>query len=172
VLLFITLSKNERTVYYFDTYKVKIIMKSIDIAQKKIIERTAIASGFIKLSKESILRIKEHKIEKGDPLSVAELKAIEAVKDTARAIAFCHPIPIEYTEAHCELREDGVEVTVTVKAQAKTGVEMEALYGVSVALLNIWDMVKKYEKDENGQYPYTEIGNIRVIKKIKNDSTV
>jgi len=55
-----------------------------------------------------------------------------------------------------------VEVTVTVKAEAKTGVEMEALYGVSVALLNIWDMVKKYEKDKNGQYPYTEIRNIKV----------
>ncbi len=142
-------------------------MKNIDITQKSVIERTAIANGFIKLSKESISRIKNQKIEKGDPLSVAELKAIEAVKETPHAIAFCHPIPIDYTEAKCELKEDGVEVTVTVKSEAKTGVEMEALYGVSVALLNVWDMVKRYEKDESGQYPYTEIKNIKVIKKIK-----
>ncbi|MDP8023397.1 MAG: cyclic pyranopterin monophosphate synthase MoaC [Nitrososphaeria archaeon] len=144
-------------------------MKSIDIAQKSVTERTAIAKGFIKLSKESVSRIKNQEIEKGDPLTVAELKAIEAVKETPHAIAFCHSIPIDYTEAHCELKDDGVEVTVTVKSEAKTGVEMEALYGVSVALLNIWDMVKKYEKDENGQYPLTEIKNIRVLKKIKRD---
>ncbi len=142
-------------------------MKSIDITQKNVTERTAIAKGFIKLSKESILRIKTQQIEKGDPLSVAELKAIEAVKETPHAIAFCHTIPIDFTEAKCELKDDGVEVTVTVKSEAKTGVEMEALYGVSVALLNIWDMVKKYEKDENGQYPFTEIRSIKVIKKIK-----
>ncbi len=144
-------------------------MKSIDIAKKSVTERTAIAKGFIKLSKESVSRIKNQEIEKGDPLTVAELKAIEAVKETPHAIAFCHPIPIDYTEANCELKDDGVEVTVTVKSEAKTGVEMEALYGVSVALLNIWDMVKKYEKDESGQYPFTEIKNIRVVKKIKRD---
>ncbi len=144
-------------------------MKSIDIAQKSVTERTAIAKGFIKLSKESVSRIKNQEIEKGDPLTVAELKAIEAVKETPHAIAFCHSIPIDYTEAHCELKDDGVEVTVTVKSEAKTGVEMEALYGVSVALLNIWDMVKKYEKDETGQYPFTEIKNIRVLRKIKRD---
>ncbi len=147
-------------------------MKSVDISQKSVTERLAVAKGFIKLSKESINRIKEGKIEKGDPLAVAEVKAIEAVKQAPQALAFCHPIPIEYAEAKCDVKEDGVEVTVTVKANAKTGVEMEALYGVSVALLNVWDMVKKYEKDERGQYPNTEITGIRVIKKEKGPQQV
>ncbi|MEM3556819.1 MAG: cyclic pyranopterin monophosphate synthase MoaC, partial [Conexivisphaerales archaeon] len=59
------------------------------------------------------------------------------------------------------------EISVTVSSLAKTGVEMEALYGVSVGLLNIWDMVKKYEKDERGQYPHTKITDIKVVKKEK-----
>ncbi|MGC8568787.1 MAG: cyclic pyranopterin monophosphate synthase MoaC [Nitrososphaeria archaeon] len=142
-------------------------MRSVDISQKKVSERIAVARGFIKLSKESIFRIKNKNVEKGDPLAIAEVKAVEAVKDTPHAIAFCHPIPIEYVEAKCDLAEDGVMVTVTVKANAKTGVEMEALYGVAVALLNVWDMVKKYEKDESGQYPNTAITEIRVISKEK-----
>ncbi|MGC9208703.1 MAG: cyclic pyranopterin monophosphate synthase MoaC [Nitrososphaeria archaeon] len=142
-------------------------MRSVDISQKKVSERIAVARGFIKLSKESIFRIKNKNVEKGDPLAIAEVKAVEAVKDTPHAIAFCHPIPIEYVEAKCDLAEDGVMVTVMVKANAKTGVEMEALYGVAVALLNVWDMVKKYEKDESGQYPNTAITEIRVISKEK-----
>mgnify|MGYP001626456747 CR=1 FL=1 len=123
-------------------------MKTIDISEKKVVRRTAKAKGTILLGKKSLILISEKEIEKGDPLEVAELKAIEAVKGTPSAIAFCHPIPI-------------------VSSLAKTGVEMEALYGVSVGLLNIWDMVKKYEKDENGQYPYTKITDIEVIKKEK-----
>jgi cyclic pyranopterin phosphate synthase len=63
--------------------------------------------------------------------------------------------------------DDGVEVSVTVSAHEKTGVEMEALVGVSVALLNIWDVTKPYEKDTNGQYPNTAIETIRVERKVK-----
>jgi cyclic pyranopterin phosphate synthase len=63
--------------------------------------------------------------------------------------------------------DDGVKVTVVVRTTAKTGAEMEALAGVMSALLNIWDMVKKYEKDENGQYPETVISNVRVVRKTK-----
>ncbi|MGC8558429.1 MAG: cyclic pyranopterin monophosphate synthase MoaC [Nitrososphaeria archaeon] len=142
-------------------------MKTIDISDKKIVKRTATAKGTIILNRHSLDAITEKKVEKGDPLSVAELKAIEAVKNTPQAISFCHPIPIEFINAEARIVEDGIEVSVTVSSQAKTGVEMEALYGVSAGLLNIWDMVKKYEKDDHGQYPSTKITDIKVVKKEK-----
>ncbi len=142
-------------------------MKTIDISEKKVVKRTAIAKGTILLSKKSLALISEKGVEKGDPLAVAELKAIEAVKSTSAAITFCHPIPIEFVSAEARLIDSGAEISVTVSSLAKTGVEMEALYGVSVGLLNIWDMVKKYEKDERGQYPHTKITDIKVVKKEK-----
>ena len=79
----------------------------------------------------------------------------------------CHPLRIEQTQVTTRIRKESVEVTVTVSAHEKTGVEMEALTAVTVALLNIWDVVKPYEKDENGQYPSTRIENVRVVKKVK-----
>ncbi len=142
-------------------------MKTIDISHKEVVKRTATARGRILLGKRSLELISEKGVEKGDPLSVAELKAIEAVKSTPYAIAFCHPIPIEFVSAESKLTDEGVEISVTVSSSAKTGVEMEALYGVSVGLLNVWDMVKRYEKDSNGQYPNTKITNIEVVKKEK-----
>ncbi len=142
-------------------------MKTVNISEKKVVKRTATAKGIILLSRRSLSLISEKEVEKGDPLSVAELKAIEAVKSTPFAITFCHPIPIEFVSAESKLIDAGVEISVTVSSLAKTGVEMEALYGVSVGLLNIWDMVKKYEKDSNGQYPNTKITGIEVIKKEK-----
>lgn len=144
-------------------------MKSIDISEKPFQRRVAIAVGHISLRRSTIALIKTGGVEKGDPLKVAELAAIQAVKRTPEAITFCHPIPIEHVEAEATLDDTGVKVTVKVKSTAKTGVEMEALYGVSVALLNMWDMVKKYEKDEMGQYPETAIDYIRVVKKEKGD---
>ncbi len=146
-------------------------MKSVDISGKPVQRRVAIAAGHIRLRPETLKRIAEGNVEKGDPLKVAELSAIQAVKRTPEAITFCHQILIENTLAEASIDETGVKVTVEVKATAKTGVEMEALYGVSVALLNIWDMVKKYEKDETGQYPETKIDYIRVIMKEKGSAS-
>ena len=80
----------------------------------------------------------------------------------------CHQIPL--TNVNIDFKvvdERTIEVVSTVKAIAQTGVEMEALTAVSIALLNIWDMTKMYEKDEEGQYPETAISDIRVIKKVK-----
>lgn len=142
-------------------------MKSVDISEKPVQRRVAVAEGHIRLRPETLKLIAEGGVEKGDPLKAAELSAVQAVKRTAEAIIFCHPIPIEQVAAEASLDETGVKVVVEVKSTAKTGVEMEALYGVSVALLNVWDMVKKYEKDERGQYPYTAIDYIRVLRKEK-----
>ncbi|MCC6052577.1 MAG: cyclic pyranopterin monophosphate synthase MoaC, partial [Desulfurococcaceae archaeon] len=90
-----------------------------------------------------------------------------AVKSVPHLLPLTHNIPITSVDVEFTLVEDGVRVHVKVKTTAKTGVEMEALMGVLVALLNIWDMVKKYEKDERGQYPHTVISDVRVVEKIK-----
>lgn len=142
-------------------------MNMVDISSKEVIYREATAIGRIKLRKETVERIKKGEIEKGNVFAVAKTAAILAVKKTPEIIALCHPIPISSVKVDIQLIEYGVEVKVTVKAVSKTGVEMEALSGVTVALLNVWDMVKKYEKDEYGQYPETVIYDIKVIEKIK-----
>jgi len=111
--------------------------------------------------------LKEGKIEKGDPIQIASLAAIQAVKSTPSSLLLCHPFPVEATNVEFSKGPDSITVRVEVTAESKTGVEMEALNGVSCALLNIWDVVKKYEKDENGQYPISRIEDIYVVRKIK-----
>jgi cyclic pyranopterin monophosphate synthase len=139
----------------------------VDVTNKPPVWRTATAAGSIRLKKSTIEAIKEGQVRKGDVLTTAKLAAILAVKDTPRIIPMCHNIPVTGLEVKFELEEERVEVAVTVTSVGMTGVEMEALTGVAVALLNIWDMVKYLEKDETGNYPETEIGNIRVVEKKK-----
>ena len=141
----------------------------IDISDKKPILRKAIAEGIIKLKKETLEKVKAGEIKKGDPFEVARVAAILAVKRTPEIVPHCHPIPIEHVKVDFWLEEGVIRVRCEVKAIAKTGVEMEALTGVSVALLTIWDMVKYLEKDERGQYPDTEIVSIKVLEKVKGD---
>ncbi|MHA1616747.1 MAG: cyclic pyranopterin monophosphate synthase MoaC [Candidatus Njordarchaeales archaeon] len=142
-------------------------VKMVDITEKVESFRTATAVGRIKLRKETLRRILEGLVEKGDVFSVSKIVAISGAKKTPDLLPFCHPIPITNVSVDIRPYDHGLEVEVTVKSVAKTGVEMEALTGVTLALLNIWDMVKKYEKDEKGQYPYTVIEEIRVVKKEK-----
>jgi len=144
-----------------------IDMSMIDISHKEIVMREAKAIGKIILKKETIDLIKKNAIEKGDVITIAKIAAIQAIKNTSEIIPLCHPIPIEYISIEFNIKENEIEVLSLVRTNAKTGVEMEALTGVSVALLTIWDMVKKYEKDEKGQYPNTLIKEIRVIEKSK-----
>ncbi|MFX0039222.1 MAG: cyclic pyranopterin monophosphate synthase MoaC [Promethearchaeota archaeon] len=139
----------------------------IDISEKDTILRTATASGKIKLKKETIERIKTKNVQKGDALTIAKVSAINAVKKVPDLIPFCHPIPITNVKVDFEIEDETVKVIIKVKSFAKTGVEMEALTGVNIALLNLWDIVKMYEKDEKGQYPSTEIYDIKVEEKIK-----
>ncbi len=139
----------------------------IDISDKEVVKREATASGRIILRKETIRKIKNGEIKKGNPLIVAEIAAVNAVKQTQFLIPLCHQIPITSVNADFKVHDDFIEARVTVKAVSKTGVEIESLVGVSIALNTIWDMVKYLEKDENGQYPQTRIEDIRVIEKIK-----
>ncbi|OGD58063.1 molybdenum cofactor biosynthesis protein C [Candidatus Bathyarchaeota archaeon RBG_13_52_12] len=142
----------------------------VDITEKKAVPRTAEAIGRITLMKKTIKAIKKGKVKKGDPLAVAEIACIQAVKRTPDLIPMCHNIPIDAVDANFEVGDDYVEARCRVSATYKTGVEMEALTGVSAALLTIWDMVKYLEKDECGQYPSTTISDIKVIEKRKGQS--
>ncbi|MHA1506526.1 MAG: cyclic pyranopterin monophosphate synthase MoaC [Candidatus Asgardarchaeia archaeon] len=142
-------------------------VKMVDITNKPHSIRIAEAIGTIKLKKETISLIKEGKLEKGDAISVAKVAGIMAAKRTWEILPLCHPIPIEHVEIDVILKEDSIEVSSRVKSTSKTGVEMEALTATAAALLTLWDMVKKYEKDERGEYPWTKIKEIRVRKKEK-----
>jgi cyclic pyranopterin phosphate synthase len=138
-----------------------------DISKKPILFREATATGSIRLKPDTIERVKHNELEKGDALGVARTMALLAVKKTPETIALCHPLKVESSSVETKLSKDRIEVTVTVSAHERTGVEMEALAGVSAALLNIWDMTKAYEKDASGQYPDTRIEDIRVVRKVK-----
>jgi len=144
-------------------------VKMVEISGKRDVVRIARAEGFIKLRKETVEKLRKGEIEKGDVVAAAQIAAIQAVKRTWEIIPLCHPIPITGVNVKLTVEDDGVRAVVTVTAVAKTGVEMEALTGVSVALLTIWDMVKAYEKDDRGQYPHTSIEEIKVLEKIKHD---
>jgi len=121
------------------------------------------------LRKETIEKVRKGEIEKGDVFSISKIAAILGVKKTTELLPLTHPISITHVDLNYEVSSDSIKVVVTVRTTAKTGVEMEALTGVMTALLNIWDMVKKYEKDERGQYPTTEIYGVKVISKVKKE---
>ena len=141
----------------------------IDISDKKIIMRRAKAKGEIKLKKETIKAIKEKKVKKGDVFTVARVAGLNAVKNTSMLIPMCHPVPVSAVDIDFDVRENSIICVCEVKAEYKTGVEMEALTGATVALLTIWDMVKYLEKDEKGQYPETKITNVEVVEKVKGE---
>lgn len=143
-------------------------MMMVDISDKPEITREATAQGCIKLKTETLHLIKEGKIAKGDPLYTAKIAGIMAAKRTSTLIPLCHPLTLTKVEVKTEILGDSkVQVTATVKTKAQTGVEMEALTATAVSLLTVWDMVKQYEKDAEGQYPSTAIESIRVTKKLK-----
>jgi cyclic pyranopterin phosphate synthase len=140
----------------------------VDVSGKAEIFREATATGTIKLKPETVNLIQEGKIAKGDPLYTAKVAGVLAAKKTSDLVPLCHPLPLTSVAVEAKIKDRiTVEVVATVKAKAQTGVEMEALVTASVGLLTIWDMVKQYEKDANGQYPTTAIQNVHVVRKLK-----
>ena len=143
-------------------------MSMIDITSKNEVYREAKARGQIKLGKKTVKYIREGKITKGDPLYTAQVAGILAAKKTSSLIPLCHPLPLTKVEVELKIiNENTVEAESLVKTRARTGVEMEALVATTTALLTVWDMTKQHEKDAKGQYPFTSIKNIQVIRKIK-----
>ncbi len=139
----------------------------VDISAKSDVVREATAAGKIFLKPETLKAIREGTVLKGNVFSTARVAATLAVKNTPSLIPMCHSIPVSAIEVDFKDGNGFMETIVRVKSTGKTGVEMEALVGVSIALLTVWDMVKSAEKDEAGQYPVTCIQDIRVIEKRK-----
>ncbi len=142
-------------------------MGMVNIGDKVVVKRYAEAKGEIVLRPETLKKIKNREIKKGDPFAIAEVAGINAAKQTHLLIPFCHQIPLDQVDISFNIKDNCIEAVCSVLAHAKTGVEMEALVGVSIALNTIWDMVKYLEKDEDGQYPYTRIRSIQVTLKQK-----
>lgn len=120
----------------------------VDVTDKAVTVRTACATGAILVSKEIMKAVQNGSAKKGDVLSVARVAGIMGVKQTSSLIPLCHPLPVRKCSVDFELDEEAsrIQVFCTVKTEGKTGVEMEALTGVSVALLTIYDMCKAMDK--------------------------
>mgnify|MGYP000861589005 CR=1 FL=1 len=132
----------------------------VDVGEKPVQRRQAIAKGTIFLSEETIVLIRENQMKKGDVLTVAEIAGIQAAKQTSSLIPLCHPLQLTKVEVKTHLSIKGVEVQSTAICNGQTGVEMEALTAVSVALLTIYDMCKAVDKN-------MKIGEISLIEKTK-----
>jgi cyclic pyranopterin phosphate synthase len=120
----------------------------VDVSEKDITKRTAVAAGTIKVNKDVMQAVLNHTVKKGDVLGVARIAGIMAVKQTSSLIPMCHTLLINKCNIDFEVKEEKNEITAycTVKVDGKTGVEMEALTGVSVTLLTIYDMCKAIDK--------------------------
>lgn len=151
------------------THLTKDGVHMVEVGEKSNQIRSATASGKIKLNKNTITLIKSNNIKKGNVLTTAQIAAITSIKNTSNIIPLCHPLNITGITVDFDIQEDTVETIVKVNSMGKTGVEMEAITGVSVALLTIWDMTKSVEKDDDGQYPNTRIYDIEVLEKTKKD---
>ena len=145
----------------------KEIQGIVEIGNKPIVERKATATGLLHLQEGTKKAIVEKMVTKGDVLEASTIAAIQAVKDTPRIIPHCHPIPLEGCKVDWTWEGTSLRCTVHVSAHYKTGIEMEALTGVSAGLLCVLDMIKSFEKDEHGQYPHASMSDIRVLEKIK-----
>jgi cyclic pyranopterin monophosphate synthase len=132
----------------------------VDVGDKSDQVRTARAEGKIKLNTETIKLIRENQMKKGDVLTIAEIAGIQGGKKASELIPLCHPLQITKLDVKTALVNDGVIVTSMAKCTGKTGIEMEAITAVSIALLTIYDMCKAVEKE-------MVIGEIRLVEKTK-----
>lgn len=132
----------------------------VDVSDKAVTDRVAVAAGHINMAPETFDIISEGRAKKGDVLSVARLAGIMGAKKTPDLIPLCHPLPVTKVAVDLTLDPDlpGVQIEATVKTTGQTGVEMEALTAVSVAALTVYDMVKAVDKS-------MQIGGIRVLLK-------
>ena len=132
----------------------------VDVSAKKETYRRALASGKIYVGKEVFNLIKNKKMPKGDPITLAEVSAVLGVKKTSELIPLCHPLPIDHTATKIIMNNEdsSLEVYCVVSAHAKTGVEMEAIMGVNAALITIYDLSKIVN-------PHLKIDNIQLLIK-------
>jgi len=140
-------------------------VQMVDVSAKPQSVRTAVAKGKIKLARKTLDLISKDQIAKGNVLATARLAGIQAAKQTAHLIPLCHTLPLSEVKIDIVTAHNGAEVTCTARTAAQTGVEMEALTGVAIALLTIYDMCKAVDKK-------MQIGDLRLIKKTKTVAAV
>jgi cyclic pyranopterin phosphate synthase len=130
----------------------------VDVGDKAITRREAVAEGFVTLGPDALAAVVEHRAKKGDVLATAQLAGIQAAKHTSDLVPLCHPIPLDAVDV--TLRVDGTSVRCKARVRAtwRTGVEMEALTAVSAALLTVYDMLKAVDRG-------MEIGPVRLLTK-------
>lgn len=136
--------------------------RMVDVGDKPLMDRTAVANGTIRMSTEAFRQVTEKAIAKGDVLTVSEVAGTLAAKRTAELIPLCHPLGLDHVEVEATLDEalPGVMVSASVRAVGRTGVEMEALTAVTVALLTVYDMVKAVDGS-------LVIGDVQLLEKRK-----
>jgi cyclic pyranopterin phosphate synthase len=133
-------------------------VKMVDVGEKPVTHREAIARGSIAMSREALRLIRAGAVKKGDPLQTARLAGILAAKQTSALIPLCHPLPLSSVHVELAPTSRGYDIEARVRTTAQTGVEMEALTAVAVAALTIYDMVKAVDKT-------MVIGEIRLMFK-------
>jgi cyclic pyranopterin phosphate synthase len=121
-------------------------VKMVDVSGKPVSRRTAVAAGFVRMTAETVKKLREGLLKKGDALATARIAGIMGAKKTSGLIPLCHPLPIDDIAVDLEIKEDGIEIEATVTCTARTGIEMEALTAVSVAALTLYDMCKAVDK--------------------------
>lgn len=133
-------------------------MRMINIGRKRITERQAVVEAEVLLKPGVIQLIKENKIPKGGVLEAAKIAGILGAKRTPEIIPLCHPVPIDFVNIEMSLKDKGIKIRATVRAKAKTGVEMEAFSAAAIAGLTIYDMCKAFDRG-------IKITNLKLIKK-------
>jgi cyclic pyranopterin monophosphate synthase len=136
--------------------------RMVDVGDKPLMDRTAIATGTIRMSPDAFRQVAEQTVAKGDVLAVSEVAGTLAAKQTAELIPLCHPLGLDHVEVEASLAESlpGVRVWARVRSVGRTGVEMEALTAVTIALLTVYDMVKAADSG-------MVIGDVQLVEKQK-----
>ena len=136
--------------------------RMVDVSAKPVMAREAVAAGRITLKPETLALISENKIAKGNVFATARIAGVQAAKRTPELIPLCHGLNLSHVDVEIASMDSSVEVKCTARTAAQTGVEMEALTGVSVALLTIYDMCKAVDKE-------MQITDVRLVSKTKRE---
>ena len=131
--------------------------RMVDVGEKAVVRRTAVAGGEIRMSSETIRRLREKALPMGDVLNTARIAGVMAAKRTPDLIPLCHGLNLTSIDVEFEVGEDRVGITATARASDRTGVEMEALTAVGVAALTVYDMCKAVDKG-------MVIGEVRLVE--------
>ncbi len=134
--------------------------RMVDVGDKAVTSRVAVAEGQVRCSPEAFAQVRDAATRKGDVLGTAELAGVMAAKRTSELVPLCHPVPLDRVEVVAEPVEEwpGIRITATVRAEARTGVEMEALVAVSIACCTVYDMIKAVDRAAS-------ITAVRVVRK-------